>query len=1065
MPTLLQLPQVAVVGESDLVLVEQRGAAVAASAGVLRSGLQQAIVMGGNHLLGRRGPVAGPPEPLGLGAGLALVDGQVVVDGGVVALAASAALTGTPTAPTPPYADSSSAIATTAFVQAHVAPVQSVTVAGDIAGAGLTGGTVTLTLPAITAAGVFTKLGVNAKGQVVSGGRVTAADVAGLAPVASSGTYGDLTGVPAPFSLPDVVAAGTYGKVTVNSKGLVTGTGVLVAGDVAGLAPVATSGRYADLTGLPAGYVLPAASATGLGGVKPGAGLGVAGDGTLGLVAGLPGIDVSAARLTAGLAGASARALSEMRGEVIRVADFLGGKPDGRDATAAMVMALGLAANVPGSTVELCAGAWNFATLAAPLMVPSRTTLRGAGRHQTRITWPDTGSFALFASAGTAAARANDIVLADFTVTGSFATNGPAGPFPFLLYFVDGLRFDNICCEYSRVMGLVARNCTDVLVSGCIVRYCAIDGINMAECNGVTIEGCIVEHCDDDGIAVHSDIYDPGVVRRSVVVSGNRLFDCQGIKVLAPRGTAIIGNTVDCCRAQGISFATVTPNGTVTEGMAAGMASLITGNVVTNIINRANVDNLNQNAPGILITGASARPDGLGAVPGETRSGVVIDPYPYYNANGNTATTATPGSYGVIVANNFIGRTLPACNGTVTTPVTYAKWSDFGLGRMFTRNGWLDPSLAEGDMRDHAVWISDGVVRDVLITGNIIRGMTSGLALFPAQRMDNIVFRGNQVVDCFSYGVVVNTTGTLRAYIEDNLFDLDPFLKHPSRGAGGTWLANGDPTGIKAQAGSGVFVRRNVFRNLCRDSDKSSDASVSTWLFEGNVLEADPVAMGFSTSNKGIGFLRSAAGTLLSQTGSDPGSSAFGQIQTMPVTAAAGMPASGKWLAGHFVRNTAASLSGGLVNLGWVRQTTGSNNVLGTDWTQALAVGAGVNGPLVLSGPASGFGVPGFRQLSFADVAGAAPAPVVTQTYTASGAIAPTDNLSLVNAAAAVAMTLGSGAVDGHPIVIKRYGAGAVTLTASIDGVAGSRVAMNSTAVKESVSLTWSAALATWLLY
>ena len=76
-----------------------------------------------------------------------------------------------------------------------------------------------------------------------------------------------------------------------------------------------------------------------------------------------------------------------------------------------------------------------------------------------------------------------------------------------------------------------------------------------------------------------------------------------------------------------------------------------------------------------------------------------------------------------------------------------------------------------------------------------------------------------------------------------------------------------------------------------------------------------------------------------------------------------------------------------------------------------------------------------------------------------------TDNLSLINAGIAVSMTLGSGSVDGHPIVIKRYGAGAVTLTASIDGVAGSRAVMSSTTVKESVSLAWSSALSTWLLY
>jgi hypothetical protein len=176
------------------------------------------------------------------------------------------------------------------------------------------------------------------------------------------------------------------------------------------------------------------------------------------------------------------------------------------------------------------------------------------------------------------------------------------------------------------------------------------------------------------------------------------------------------------------------------------------------------------------------------------------------------------------------------------------------------------------------------------------------------------------------------------------------------------------------------------------------------------------------------------------------------------------MPGVGKWLAGHFVRNAAPALSGGLVNLGWARLTTGANNVLGTDWAQALAVGGSVGASAVLAGPAGGSGVPAFRQLAAADVSGAAPVPTVTSTYAASGAIAPGDTLALVNSAAAVSMTLGAGTADGHPIIIKRYGAGTVTLTATIDGVAGAQVVMNAPSLKESLSLAWSAALSSWLM-
>jgi hypothetical protein len=88
----------------------------------------------------------------------------------------------------------------------------------------------------------------------------------------------------------------------------------------------------------------------------------------------------------------------------------------------------------------------------------------------------------------------------------------------------------------------------------------------------------------------------------------------------------------------------------------------------------------------------------------------------------------------------------------------------------------------------------------------------------------------------------------------------------------------------------------------------------------------------------------------------------------------------------------------------------------------------------------------------------------VSNVYTASGAIAVSDVVALVNAPAAVTMTLGGGAVDGHVLAVKRFGAGAVSLVATIDGVAATTIAMNSVSLKEAVSLSWSQSLNTWLM-
>jgi len=130
--------------------------------------------------------------------------------------------------------------------------------------------------------------------------------------------------------------------------------------------------------------LLPPATASALGGIKIGSGLSVASDGTAAIVACLPGIDASNTMVTGCVAGSAPRKLSDLRGEVINVADLLGARPTGQDATAAMLAALAIAATSPGCTIMLCQGQWNFASLTTGLSVPSNTTVKGAGKSQVR---------------------------------------------------------------------------------------------------------------------------------------------------------------------------------------------------------------------------------------------------------------------------------------------------------------------------------------------------------------------------------------------------------------------------------------------------------------------------------------------------------------------------------------------------------------------------------------------------------------------------------------------------------------------------------------------------------
>jgi hypothetical protein len=103
--------------------------------------------------------------------------------------------------------------------QLLAAAAPAVTLTGDVTGAGT--GTIVTTIAPVATPGTFTKVSVNAKGQVIGGGAVAAADVVGalgyapynsgnpagyveasaLAPVATSGTYAALTGTPTLGSL------------------------------------------------------------------------------------------------------------------------------------------------------------------------------------------------------------------------------------------------------------------------------------------------------------------------------------------------------------------------------------------------------------------------------------------------------------------------------------------------------------------------------------------------------------------------------------------------------------------------------------------------------------------------------------------------------------------------------------------------------------------------------------------------------------------------------------------------------------------------------------------------
>ena len=81
MPTIRQLPAASAIQTTDLLPVSQGGTTRALTIGGLLSSTQAAISLASGKLLGRVSQTAGGPEPIGLGAGLAVVSGSIAATG------------------------------------------------------------------------------------------------------------------------------------------------------------------------------------------------------------------------------------------------------------------------------------------------------------------------------------------------------------------------------------------------------------------------------------------------------------------------------------------------------------------------------------------------------------------------------------------------------------------------------------------------------------------------------------------------------------------------------------------------------------------------------------------------------------------------------------------------------------------------------------------------------------------------------------------------------------------------------------------------------------------------
>ena len=504
------------------------------------------------------------------------------------------------------------------------------------------------------------------------------------------------------------------------------------------------------------------------------------------------------------------------------------------------------------------------------------------------------------------------------------------------------------------------------------------DCLRAGDCNNVLIHGNFIKDTSDNAIATQSFVTNPalpsgtltltGPPRSNVIITNNRMVNCVVASILGPHTIIFSGNIMHRNHGSvtiGLQFA-VGGVGTSTQ-----TSITVTNNIISDCLQRYTGGGTFANqtrANGALELGASpATKDSSPVFPGEYDPAAHSVLGPWGNAASDGSGAANPvwgylwtagsgpvtgvipnpqsnaGLYHLNCSGNTVVRTLP--------PV--ANFSAWGFGKLFMPTGYADPAIPDTAFRMSGIVLTADV-RNFLVSNNIISGHRLGPGLYlnvgGTEQMTDQQFRGGIVKGNVFHdvGMGITTTqspGTLPdintdILIEGNLFDIDPYVKSSFRTVpiDGSWPSSSAstnwPTGINCNGLKGFTIRGNTFSNVYIAVSPTLPVAYSNAHLEDNLLCCDPAAVGWSASNRGIANIPPASAAFRHLIiDSNPTSATWRAVKNTIPQSANPMPSSGTYVTGQVVNNLSPTVAAGKVLVGWVRLTTGSAHVVGTDWS------------------------------------------------------------------------------------------------------------------------------------
>lgn len=606
------------------------------------------------------------------------------------------------------------------------------------------------------------------------------------------------------------------------------------------------------------------------------------------------------------------------------------------DCSEAIRLALREAQARGGGVVYIPVGTWRKDDTTLPISIYNNTTMRGEGDasilfHDDR---PDHARNDMFYSHDV-----DRIAFRDFKIQGTLRTYPNETNFCQTLTGdrIGKLTIENVSFVGLRQMATAFTVVNDVLFSGCRLEDVIRDGARFIQARNVRVTNNYFLRVADDCIAVHSrDDATGTVLPQNIVITGNVMEICQGIKLLGPKNAVVANNTMRYMLQNPIA---IWNNISLPEGNTPVYSVVIEGNTILDTMSIFDT-------PYVIQCDFRNRSKGaLSAQPG-----AVAPIFPYSQDNDTDAAGAINlGGIGLRISGNIIAWTAP--RGSV--------FSAYGIGDILNRDSAYGPAAFIDPVMTDAVYNCRGIdclgpVRSLEISNNQFFGGTAGTGRQMVRLQSDataantivasdVILSGNIFSDCPGDVCVsinyVTTNGAQYTNITGNTFDLDPFFRNSAHSADNSWTSDDAciPFALNTLLTAGS-LGGNHFKNCSRIFGSGGTPILVT---EDNFAYFNFVAGGVfdgSADNRGIRNVPFVPRVTCVMIDGDPTSSTFNRLVTLPARTAASIPATGKYVRGHFVRNVNPIVVGStgaqyVVN-GWLRITNGSSHVLNTDWVE-----------------------------------------------------------------------------------------------------------------------------------